>query len=385
MHEFHLKIFNEGLNIKNFCYKIDRKLNYKRNDLLKYKQFKQGESYRHTRVKMHKSGKHWVRTIMSKVGTIRLGSGLTKSFEQSAKVSDSNEFRKSTISTETVLKGASAIGVLLGGVALGTDEAFAEETVIASETSSTQTIVAEEAIILSTEATVSETSNSNIIDLLRASERSEAEASISASQSVESSISESISQSLSESYSLSLSTSISASESLSESVSESLSNSESASESASILKKDSQSETSSSSSNSEKESNETESAVDEKVLKESRENLTSVTSGAEVLIKIATEQSFDVSDADLAAALVTTQAEIASATALLGDTTANLSDIQATITSIRNSSQALAAELLKQTPDGKLSYKMETTSGSQTTFDISDFTDGGDTVLLVRW
>lgn len=154
--------------------------------MLKYRQFKQGRFYRQTRVKKHKSGKHWVRTIMSKVGTLRIGMGLIKFYKKSIKMIDPNNFRKSTISPET--------------------------------------IVAEEVTTAATETAISEKPKSNIVDLIRASERSEAEALVSDSVSTSQSVEASIYNVISQSHSLPVSESVSASESLSNSVSESMGN-----------------------------------------------------------------------------------------------------------------------------------------------------------------
>uniref|UniRef100_UPI001F57182C accessory Sec-dependent serine-rich glycoprotein adhesin n=1 Tax=Streptococcus acidominimus TaxID=1326 RepID=UPI001F57182C len=191
-----------------------------------------GESSRKTRVKLHKSGKHWVRTVMSQIGLIRLIRG--GSVEKTVKVDD---LSLDNISATTILKGAAALGAIAGGVSL-TDDVYAEEVVIATETTTSTVVGADEVALTSPSATVDEAADKAAEEQEQQSEKdseslsqsTSESASTFASESVSESISESVSESLSESVSDSQSESASASESLSESTSGSLSESVSASE-----------------------------------------------------------------------------------------------------------------------------------------------------------
>lgn len=188
------------------------------------------ESFRKTRVKMHKSGKHWVRTVMSQIGLIRLIRGA--STEQSVKIDD---LSSGAISATTILKGAAALGAIAGGVGL-TDEVYAEEAVIATETTTSTLAETDEVTLTSPSASVDETARDQAVaeEAEQQSIKDSLSLSTSESQSLSEStsviVSESISESVSESLSESTSESFSASESLSESYSSSLSESQSASE-----------------------------------------------------------------------------------------------------------------------------------------------------------
>ena len=107
------------------------------------------ESYRHTRVKLRKSGKHWVSTVVSTVGTVLLGKTLARRAERSER----DELEAKLLSPNTVLKGAGALGALVGGAALATDEAFAEETVASSEVAS-DVLATQDEVVLKADSVV---------------------------------------------------------------------------------------------------------------------------------------------------------------------------------------------------------------------------------------
>lgn len=79
------------------------------------------ETDRKTRVKMYKSGKHWVSMLMSRIGLTKIFKGKTDKSsikpelisENSVKQDDESEILDSK--TEKVIKGAAAAGTLAGG------------------------------------------------------------------------------------------------------------------------------------------------------------------------------------------------------------------------------------------------------------------------------
>ncbi|RLU29123.1 hypothetical protein DIX83_02080, partial [Streptococcus iniae] len=97
----------------------------------KFNKVKVAESFQKTRVKMHKSGKRWIRTIMSHVGLIHLFKG---GRDESDIQSDNLE--RGGISSATVLKGVAALGTLAAGGSLGVDKISAEDSVLVSDASS---------------------------------------------------------------------------------------------------------------------------------------------------------------------------------------------------------------------------------------------------------
>ena len=73
---------------------------------------------------MHKSGKHWVRTVMSQIGLMRLFKGAKV---EEVAISQVEETLKDVSVSHHILKSAAALGALAaGGVASQT--ALAEET-----------------------------------------------------------------------------------------------------------------------------------------------------------------------------------------------------------------------------------------------------------------
>lgn len=186
-----------------------------------------------SRVKMHKSGKNWVRTIMSHFNLFKAIKGRA-TVEADVCVQNIEKEDRLSSGNLTYLKGLLAAGALLGGASL-TSRVYADETPVVQEQSSSVPTLAEQ-----TEVTVKTTAvqnyqdgtvSKNIIDSNSVS-MSES-ASISVSESISMSMSGSISTSVSES--VSTSTSESTLSSLSESASTSALKSTSVSEASNIL------------------------------------------------------------------------------------------------------------------------------------------------------
>ncbi|MHC3752559.1 KxYKxGKxW signal peptide domain-containing protein [Streptococcus suis] len=297
------------------------------------------EVSRKSRVKMHKSGKHWVRTVMSQIGFIHLGK---HSASESSKIKLTSVNRQE--SATKLLRGLVAAGSVVGG-GLTAEQVLAEDTVIASEITT---------LVLA---------NEDIVDMSDVGTES-AVSSQSVSESESTSGSESISNSESTSDSESDSVSTSTSESISESESISFSESTSSSESSVLSELTIASENSQSSSTT---SEETPQQVLEQVVSE-----------GEILIKIAESQLSTASDSDLAAALAALQSDIVMAKQLLGNSAVTQAEIETIVSSLQTNSLALGTELLKDKSDNILTVSLSTTINStQTGFTISDFTDGG--------
>ena len=97
----------------------------------KYK--RAGETSRKTRVKMHKSGKNWVRTLISQIGLMHfLGGSISE------KKINVDVYEQKNISASTILKGVAALGALTGATVVS-GNVFADETVLAKETTLTTT------------------------------------------------------------------------------------------------------------------------------------------------------------------------------------------------------------------------------------------------------
>ncbi|HEM4926779.1 TPA: KxYKxGKxW signal peptide domain-containing protein [Streptococcus suis] len=217
------------------------------------------EVSRKSRVKMHKSGKHWVRTVMSQIGFIQLGK---RSDNTDSKVKLASS--KHPTSATRMMRGLIAAGaVVSGGVSV--DQVFAENTVVASEVATT-VLINEETVSMSNAGTESDTNSQST------SESESDSLSISESESVSMSESASESESLSSSESASSSESVSISESTS--ASETLSNISSASETSS-----SESETASTT------------ASTTTTVAEEKGTLEQVTSEAEILVQIANSET----------------------------------------------------------------------------------------------
>ncbi|WP_193437969.1 KxYKxGKxW signal peptide domain-containing protein, partial [Streptococcus suis] len=142
-----------------------------------------------TRVRMHKSGKHWVRTVLSKIH-IRT---VSRVFESEKKTISSEAVRRIQ-SSSAVLKGAMLLGTLAGSYSV-------MDTVMADETSTLETekerLVTADTVEMSTVLTDNKDSSIEEIQSFSVSE--------SIAQSVSQSISESVIESQSELFSESLS------------------------------------------------------------------------------------------------------------------------------------------------------------------------------------
>ncbi|MCC9871376.1 accessory Sec-dependent serine-rich glycoprotein adhesin, partial [Streptococcus agalactiae] len=176
-----------------------------------------------SRVKIHKSGKNWVRTVMSHFNLFKAIKGRA-TVEEDVCVQDVEKEDRLSSGNLTYLKGILAAGALVGGASL-TSRVYADETPVVQEQSSSVPTLAEQ-----TEVTVKTTAvqnhqdgtvSKNIID----------SNSVSMSESASTSTSESVSMSMSGLTSTSVSESVStsaltsASESISTSASESVSTS----------------------------------------------------------------------------------------------------------------------------------------------------------------
>ncbi len=144
-----------------------------------------------TRVRMHKSGKHWVRTVLSKI-RIRT-------------VSRVFESEKKTVSSETVQRIQSSSAVLKGAMLLGTlaGSYSVMDTVMADETSTLETekerLVTADTVEMSTVLTDNKDSSIEEIQSFSVSESMAQSVSQSISESVIESQSDLLSESLSES------------------------------------------------------------------------------------------------------------------------------------------------------------------------------------------
>uniref|UniRef100_UPI000A9F7E14 Ig-like domain-containing protein n=1 Tax=Streptococcus suis TaxID=1307 RepID=UPI000A9F7E14 len=104
------------------------------------------ETSRKTRVKMHKAGKHWVRTVMTQIGFIK--------FKRSASEVDDYAVNSGISDSAKILRGVIAAGTILGG-GLALDEAVrAEETTMASEVATDTTLGTADTVIMETTPTV---------------------------------------------------------------------------------------------------------------------------------------------------------------------------------------------------------------------------------------
>ncbi|HFI0274050.1 TPA: KxYKxGKxW signal peptide domain-containing protein, partial [Streptococcus suis] len=210
------------------------------------------EVSRKTRVKMHKSGKNWVKTIVSQLGLFRVSRA-----GQSAPVRVKLE-KQDTLNTNSLgyLKSVMTAGVLVGGSAVLHTTTYADEITaeVASETQTGETLISQEIVeIVTSEVTVdndldSVSQNSSAFELRDESLNNSNSLLNESSGDALVSESVSVSESTSASESVSVSESTSASESVSVSESTSASESASASESTSFSESDHFSESESASS-----------------------------------------------------------------------------------------------------------------------------------------
>ncbi|MEW6857560.1 accessory Sec-dependent serine-rich glycoprotein adhesin [Streptococcus iniae] len=144
------------------------------------------ESSRQTRVKMHKSGKNWVRTVVSNIGLLRFFKGLAT---QDIKVQALEDDIQKHSHAVSLLRGIAATGAMLGGSLVLADHVMAEEVTGATEQPLTMT----DTVTMDT-VTVTETSPSTTETVKDNQERSSLSSSESQSQSLSNSESASASQ-----------------------------------------------------------------------------------------------------------------------------------------------------------------------------------------------
>ncbi|WNZ90092.1 accessory Sec-dependent serine-rich glycoprotein adhesin [Streptococcus iniae] len=144
------------------------------------------ESSRQTRVKMHKSGKNWVRTVVSNIGLLRFFKGLAT---QDIKVQALEDDIQKHSHAVSLLRGIATTGAMLGGSLVLADHVMAEEVTGATERPLTMT----DTVTMDT-VTVTETSPSTTETVKDNQERSSLSSSESQSQSLSNSESASASQ-----------------------------------------------------------------------------------------------------------------------------------------------------------------------------------------------
>ena len=186
---------------------------------------KSGETSRKSHVKMYKSGKHWVRVVMTRIGLMRLFKGLNAE-EVNISLKEAEEAVSDVSMSHAILKGAAALSTIMAGGA-GSQTVFADDTTAVELELSTETLVDSDVVSMGQDDSALDETQSVLEESLSLLSRSESLSSL---------------HSLSESQSLSAFTSESMSESVSESVSESISESYSQSESISSSESHSQSE-----------------------------------------------------------------------------------------------------------------------------------------------
>ncbi|HFU4464883.1 TPA: accessory Sec-dependent serine-rich glycoprotein adhesin, partial [Streptococcus suis] len=182
---------------------------------------------RKTKVKMHKSGKNWVRTVMSQLNLLRVIRGQGQATVSLPVIESSERLSRQRMD---YLKAALASGAAMTGVAVA-PTVLAEDQVTVMEQEAegnVETVVNQDYVVIETVSTeIVEEANGEQSDSLSLSTSASISHSELASQSSSISASESASISASESSSLSASASHSSSMSASESASLSLSTSES--------------------------------------------------------------------------------------------------------------------------------------------------------------
>ncbi|MFH6625141.1 Ig-like domain-containing protein, partial [Streptococcus suis] len=104
------------------------------------------ETSRKTRVKMHKAGKHWVRTVMTQIGFIK--------FKRSASEVDEYAINSGISDSAKILRGVIAAGTVLGGGLVLDETVRAEETTMASEVATDTTLGTADTVIMETTPTV---------------------------------------------------------------------------------------------------------------------------------------------------------------------------------------------------------------------------------------
>ncbi|MDK6369737.1 accessory Sec-dependent serine-rich glycoprotein adhesin, partial [Aerococcus sp. UMB9870] len=179
------------------------------------------ETERQTRVKLHKSGKHWVSTCLSKFGLLRFFG--SQEVVEDVQISEDVDLG----SQGHLFKGLTTLGALVGGAGLTSAQVSADELPTEKAYEKETLAEAETAELSAASETPSQDVASETVSVQTQEQEDEAsvEASISASISESTSISESLSISASESASISASESESASVSGSSSEAASLSES----------------------------------------------------------------------------------------------------------------------------------------------------------------
>lgn len=190
---------------------------------------------RRSRVKMHKSGKNWVRTVLSQISLLRVIRGRGQAKVTLPIIETNEELRSSRLA---YLQALLASGAAISGTTLAPNT-FAEEqvAVVEQQVDSTDTLVDKNIVVVESVLTevVSEESVASDTGSATASEAGSGSASTSGSFSASQSASVSLSSSESASLSVSVSASTSASVSVSTSASESASTSVSMSVSSSLV------------------------------------------------------------------------------------------------------------------------------------------------------
>ncbi|HFI0549890.1 TPA: KxYKxGKxW signal peptide domain-containing protein, partial [Streptococcus suis] len=314
------------------------------------------EISRKSRVKMYKSGKHWVRVIMSSIGLFRLAGG-TSTENIKVKVNGPISSSKSTF----LVRGLAAASAVAGGSivldqlqenVVYASEVNTESTLATGDTvalSGTSTEVASESASTTETASTTESSTESVSEVASTTESDTTSESVSISESVSTSTSESVSVSESTSTSVSASESVVASESVS--TSESALLSEAVSEAAAVA-------------NSQASASTTESTTADSTTTTSTptEVLEQVTSEAEILVDLGQKELVATEDTSLSTAVAATQAEVTAAKLILADPTATVEQVEAQIVAVKTANEALAAELLKRDEDGVLTAVLAATA-----------------------
>ena len=186
------------------------------------------ETERKSRVKMHKSGKNWVKTCVSRFGLLKLFS----SVEQDTELKDADTFQLEDNKYKRMLSGTIGAGAVFGIGTIYTPIMHADEISQEVESSRDILVTADSMLLQSSESITSNEEN-------LASEINEQENKEELTSDVQSDINETVTDSAlaTESESISISTSVSESESIS--ISTSVSESESISTSASVSESES--------------------------------------------------------------------------------------------------------------------------------------------------
>lgn len=128
------------------------------------------EVERSSRVKMHKSGKHWVRTVMSQLGLMRIMGGGAGREKVAVSLTSSSDVEKT--SGSAYLKAVIVVGALVVAGGLNTQGIYAE----GSQTESvTATVVGEDSVGIVTDTnSVSASKSTSASDSVSASESTSA-------------------------------------------------------------------------------------------------------------------------------------------------------------------------------------------------------------------